>query len=66
MIKFNTKRIEDLEEKYDKLEYRIQKLEMNLEGVAGKQDLFVKRIDEMSVTLDRMFNILLERSNGKE
>lgn len=66
MIKFNTKRIEDLEEKYDKLDYRVKMLEINFEGVAGKQDLFIKRIDEMSVTLDRIFAILLERSNGKE
>lgn len=64
MIKFNTKRIEDLEEKYDQLEYRVNKLEMGLEGVAGKQELFIKRIDEMSVSMNKFYDILLEKIRG--
>ena len=59
---FGLKRLQSLEEELEKMEYRTRKLESSVEALSGRQELFIKRIDEMSVTIDRLFNVLLEHA----
>ena len=58
-------KIRELENRLDRVEHMIQKLEITYESTRDKQEHLMKRIEEMNATLNRFHDILLSEHVNK-